>query len=126
MRDRRPRRLPQAVWIVLGTFVLLSANEVFGNPPLMTPSRPSAAVVGTWHSADVVLSVSPDGRLVGTIAGKRLAGARVSGNRSWFGKVMHWRTDCAVNGKLDGELVRAAGSPWTAQGSRPTSSRKTV
>ncbi|HKE26091.1 MAG TPA: hypothetical protein VKB88_27230 [Bryobacteraceae bacterium] len=106
MRNRRPQKLPQALWIVLGVFVLLSANEIFGNPPLMTPSRPSSAVVGSWHSPDVVLAVSPDGRLAGTIAGKRLAGARVSGNRSWFGKVMHWRTDYSINGKLDGEPVR--------------------
>jgi len=105
-RNRRPHPLPQAVWIVLGVFVLLSANEVFGNPPLMTPARPSAAVVGTWHSADVVLSVAADGHLAGTIAGKRLTGARVIGNRSWFGRVMHWRTDYSVKGRLEGEPVR--------------------
>jgi hypothetical protein len=106
LKNRRPHPLPQAAWIMFGIFLLLSANEVFGNPPLMTPSRPSVAVLGTWHSADVVLSVAADGRLTGTVAGKRLNAARLSGNRSWFGKVMHWRTDYSIEGRLDGQPVR--------------------
>jgi hypothetical protein len=109
LRGAAPGRLPWAVWVALAVFLLLCGNEVLGNPPLMTPGRPAAAVVGRWRSAagnpGVVLAVGGDGALAGTIDGKRLSDGRVSGNRSWFGKMMHWRTDYRIRGKLNGDPV---------------------
>jgi len=104
LRGASPGKLPRAIWIAFGAFVLLCANEVFGNPPLMTPRRPAHAMVGTWRSANVVLTVDPDGLLAGTIDGKGLGAARVVGNRSWFGKLMKWRTDYTVRGDVNGFL----------------------
>lgn len=105
-RNRRPYPLPAAIWAGLALFLLLSINEVFGNPPLMTRRIPEPSIVGAWHSTDVALTLSLDGRLSGTVAGKRLSEARLTGNRTWFGKLMHWRTDYMINGRLEGQLVR--------------------
>lgn len=103
-RGRQPSPLPHAIWIALGVFILLCANEIFGNPPLMTPRHPSADIVGSWHSADAALTVAPGGALSGTVEGYTLAGARVIANRTWFGRLMHWRTDYTVHGNVNGFL----------------------
>lgn len=99
LRGASPGRLPVAVWALLGVFVALCANEIFGAPPLMTPSRPIAAMVGTWHSQSVVLTVAADGALSGRIDDSPVESARVLGNRSWFGRLMRWRTDSVVDGE---------------------------
>jgi hypothetical protein len=99
-------KLPGAIWLSLGIFVLLCANEMFGNPPLMTRRLPAANIVGAWHSPGdhpgIVLTVAPDGALSGAIDGRPLTGARIEGNRSWFGALMHWRADYVFRGALAG------------------------
>ncbi|HEV3201749.1 MAG TPA: hypothetical protein VGZ73_27820 [Bryobacteraceae bacterium] len=108
--------------ISLGIFVLLSANEIFGQPPLMTAAGPlPAEMVGTW-SANltrvsrqplpdeilVVLNIGPDGSVSGTVGNARLTSGQLLPNRSWFGRLMNWRAPYEIRGALSQE-VRAYG-----------------
>jgi hypothetical protein len=86
-------------------FVLLSANEMFGMPPLMTPAlHPSPDMVGTWEAKlptmDAVFTINPDASVSGRIGDASLISARIVYNRTWFGRLMHWRTDYLILGKL--------------------------
>jgi hypothetical protein len=102
------------LWACLAVFVLLCANEMFGNPPLMTRSGPPPAwMVGTWSAESptvtgrrlpvaisVELTIAPDGSVAGSIGGADLIGGRLTENRSWFGRLMHWRTEYFIQGSL--------------------------
>jgi hypothetical protein len=102
------------LWVSLGTFILLSANELFGHPPLMTPSgRQAAEMVGTWyatlttvsqqplpHEILAVLTIGPDGSVTGVIGSAEVISGRLERNRSWFGRLMNWRTDYLIRGTL--------------------------
>jgi hypothetical protein len=102
------------LWVSLATFILLSANEIFGNPPLMTRSGQQAAeMVGTWsatlttvsrqplpHEILAVLSIGPDGSVTGVIGNAEVISGRLERNRSWFGRLMNWRTDYVIRGTL--------------------------
>ncbi len=120
----RRRMLYAAVLAVLTVFVLLCANEMFGQPPLMAAAgSPPAGLVGTW-TADlttvsrqplpggipVELTIGADGSVSGTIGGKRLISGRFLQNRSWFGRIMKWRTDYIIRGALAGAIASPAGA----------------
>jgi hypothetical protein len=108
-----PKRALAIAGAAVGVFVLLCANEMFGNPPLMTPAfRASPALAGEWRSPltstlktppanrlDAALIVGADGSLSGAIGGARITG-RIANNRSWFGRLMSWREDYAIRGAL--------------------------
>lgn len=110
----------RAFLILLGAalmaFVLLCANEMFNQPPLMTPAfRPSPEIVGAWRATvagdiGVVFEVSPDGSVSGAVGDVSVVGGKIVLNRSWFGRLMHWRTDYLVRGSLL-RAVEAAGGP---------------
>lgn len=103
LRGAHAGSLPRAVWAALGIFVLLCANEIFGSPPLMTRRPPAPGLVGTWRAPGVVLTIAADGALTGSIDSQPFTAARVEGNRSWFGALMHWRTDYAIRGNFAAE-----------------------
>jgi len=101
-----PAAVPQLIIYLLAplaVFVLLCANEIFGNPPLMTgTAAPPVALTGTWSargSAGLVFAISPDGSVTGSVRDQPLTG-RLTRNRSWFGRLMHWRTDYLIQGAL--------------------------
>jgi hypothetical protein len=114
------------VWAVLAApfaiFLLLCGNEVFGEPPLMAAARMPANIAGTW-SADltmvsrqtlpvaipVVFVIAPDGSVSGTIGSAPVRDGRLVGNRSWFGRMMHWRTDYLIRGSLSGTVESYGG-----------------
>ena len=116
-----PRPALVVVGVAVALFIALCANEMFGNPPLMTPAfRPSADMVGEWratltrvlaepasNSLDVVFVIHPDGSVAGRVGDAALISGRMAYNRSWFGKLMHWRDDYAMRGKLS-HVVRAS------------------
>jgi hypothetical protein len=127
-----PRAALRILGAVVGAFVLLSANEIFGNPPLMTPAlRPSADMVGSWcgegrfpsrPGEQVALLISADGEVSGRVGDTALTGGRIGNNRSWFGNLMNWREPYEIRGKgftagaaIRGREMRAfirfAGSP---------------
>lgn len=131
-----PRTALWTAGAVVGVFILLCANEMFGQPPLMTPElRPPARIVGRWQGEltesgsrfPVTFLISPDGEVSGQIGDTSVNGGRIRNNRSWFGSLMHWREPYEIRGKgftagaaIRGRNMRAfvsfAGSPigWEA------------
>jgi hypothetical protein len=100
-----PRKILIVVGLAVGVFILLCANEAFGMPPLMTPAlHPPPDMVGTWEaklgSMDAVFTINPDASVSGRIGDATVMNGRIVYNRSWFGKLMHWRTDYLIMGKL--------------------------
>jgi len=102
------------MWILLAAFILLCANEIFGQPPLMTRAdAPPAGIVGTWHAnlttvsrqplpdeIPIVFTIGPDGSVSGAVGNAALTSGQFMANRSWFGRVMNWRTDYVIRGTL--------------------------
>lgn len=105
-------RLPAALWVALGIFVLLCGNETFGNPPLMTPGlKPAANLAGSWQAepgkVEVVFLIRPDALVTGNLGADTLTGAHITRNRSWFGQIMHWRTEYLIQGSVSGQRFSA-------------------
>jgi len=107
------------------TFILLCANEMLGNPPLMTAAlHPSSVLVGSWQARaeawpgptpiEVLLTVNADGTVSGRLDGATLIGARITNNRTWFGRALNWRTGYIILGDLSG----TAGPPPLRSGDR--------
>ena len=93
-----PRKILIVVGAAVGVFILLCANEMFGMPPLMTPAfHPPPDMVGTWEAKlptmDAVFTIHPDASVSGRIGDAAVVNARIGYNRSWFGRLMHWRSD---------------------------------
>jgi len=94
-----PRTALGITGALVALFILLCANEIFGQPPLMTPPlRPSPELVGTWQGAlpqppplQVEFRIAGDGEVSGRIGDTPFTGGRIRNNRSWFGNLMHWR-----------------------------------
>ena len=85
-----------------GAFILLSANEIFLNPPLMTPTRLSADLVGSWVG-DVAGGAHVHLQIVGSAGVYVQIGdldfhATISNNRSWFGNLLNWREPYEIGG----------------------------
>jgi hypothetical protein len=119
--DPRPELSLSRFWIAglataLGLFLVLSANEILGDPPLMPPAlRPGPNLVGTWSTPtpDFALTIQPNGVVSGNISGA------IRYNRTWFGKLMHWRTDYIIRGTQ-------ARQPLTVNASELRIGRKTL
>lgn len=111
------------LWVALAGFVVLAANEAFGMPPLMTPAfHPSPDMVGTWHATLTTVSrqhlpgdlaveftIGPDGSVTGSVGGAAVNDGRIVWNRSWFGRLMKWRTEYLIRGTLS-RVVEAHGT----------------
>ncbi|MDX2151965.1 MAG: hypothetical protein SFV54_14595 [Bryobacteraceae bacterium] len=94
------------VGALLLVFVLLCANEMFGQPPLMTAAGSlPPALAGVWQDGSIHLVIADDGTVSGRVDGQALEQGRVERNRSWFGRLMNWRTDYRVIGRLGGRPV---------------------
>ena len=93
-----PRKILIVIGVAVVVFILLCANEMFGMPPLMTPAfHPPPDMVGTWEAnlptMDAVFTINPDASVSGRIGNATVMNGRVAYNRSWFGRLMHWRSD---------------------------------
>lgn len=102
-----PVGIPKLVLLLLaplGIFILLCANEIFGQPPLMTGAgQLPAGMVGTWHqqaAIPIAFTIAPDGSVSGMVGGQGLIAGRLVRNRSWFGWLMHWRTEYLIRGAM--------------------------
>ena len=100
-----PRKILIVVGLAVAVFILLCANEMFGMPPLMTPVlHPSPDMVGTWEAhlptMDALFTINPDASVSGRIGDASLIDGRIVYNRSWFGLLVHWRTDYLILGKV--------------------------
>jgi hypothetical protein len=89
---------------LLAVFLLLCANEMFGQPPLMTPAlRPGTDLLGAWTQTTpvaVALIVHPDATVTGTIDSTDVSTAHIAFGRSWFGKLLHWNADFVIRGRV--------------------------
>jgi hypothetical protein len=109
-----PHGILKIVGGAVAVFVVLSANEIFGMPPLMTPRfNPSSPLVGTWEGSGYKLTIDHDGSVAG------IDGGRVMPNRSWFGELMHWRSEYMLRGNntimpldLVGSELRGGQGVW--------------
>jgi hypothetical protein len=100
--------------VSMGAFLLLCANEIFGQPPLMTRlGHPPVEMLGTWRADLTTVSGQPlpkeiraeftiaaDGSVTGTVDDVVLTTGQFMRNRSWFGRLMNWRTDYLLEGTL--------------------------
>jgi hypothetical protein len=86
-----PRAVAWAIFVPLAIFGLLSANEMLGQPPLMAGSARSIA--GTWVDGETRIVIAPDGAVSGS-----LGAGTVAANRTWFGRLLHWRSDYLIRG----------------------------
>lgn len=120
---RRTRAFLILLGAALMAFVLLCANEMFNQPPLMTPAfRPSPEIVGSWRATvagdvGVVFEINSDGSVSGSVGDASVVGGKIVLNRSWFGRLIHWRTDYLIRGSLSRAveaLGGTAGSRFTA------------
>jgi hypothetical protein len=108
--DLGPWHVSRNILIPLGAalalFLFLCANEIFGQPPLMTPAlRPSGALLGAWTATGpttAVLTIHEDASITGTIGATPLTAARIAYGRSWFGKLMHWNAEYVIRGRWSG------------------------
>jgi len=98
-----PRLVLEIGGALTGVFILLSANEIFLNPPLMTPTlHPPSNLVGFWRGhlpsgITVEVQISENAAVRGQI-GQKLIDARIFNNRSWFGDLMNWREPYMIRG----------------------------
>jgi hypothetical protein len=95
---------------------------MFGQPPLMTPVGPlPAGMVGTWQASLTIVSrqplpdeipvtftIGPDGSVSGSIGSAALTNGQFVRNRSWFGRMLNWRTEYQIRGTLS-QLVESSG-----------------
>lgn len=99
--------------VALAVFLLLCANEIFGQPPLMVPElRPQADLAGTWRATatpQVLLTIHPDGTVSGAIGHRTITQARIRYGRSWFGKLMRFSSEYLIAGTLANEVPLAEG-----------------
>jgi hypothetical protein len=110
-----PWRLPGSVVIslfaALAVFILLCSNEIFGQPPLMTPTlHPHSSLAGNWHglgSVPVDFLIHPDGSVTGAVGNAAITEGRITYGRSWFGKLLHINSWYRVTGKLSNEPFTA-------------------
>lgn len=101
-----PRSVVVSLLAALAGFLLLCANEIFGQPPLMTSSlRPDSSLGGSWHgvgSISVEIFIHSDGSVTGTIGETAITDGRIMHGRSWFGRLMHINSPYTVVGEIAG------------------------
>jgi hypothetical protein len=116
------RPLAQIAGAFVAVFLLLSANEIFGEPPLMASAEMGPAdFAGSWsaHLTSVTrkplpnelvvsLDIRRDGAIKGTVGDAVFTG-HLESNRSWFGRMMHWRTDYLIRGELSNVVTSYGG-----------------
>jgi hypothetical protein len=101
-----PKTVLLAAGSLAGIFVLLCANEMFGQPPLMTARLvPPSDLTGDWFGAvgtegtAVRIFIQPDAAVTGTVGAAEFHG-RIRNDRSWFGNLMNWRNQYWLSGRL--------------------------
>lgn len=111
-------RLPRGVLIsllaALAVFLLLCANEIFGQPPLMTPTlHPDRQLLGDWYNAPSSVSatnslavevvIHSDGSLTGAVGDAAVTAGRITYGRTWFGRLLNINAPYRITGTLSGE-----------------------
>jgi len=112
---RLPRLVAVSLLVALVVFVLLSANEIFGQPPLMTPAlRPDNGLAGGWHgegSASVEFLIHSDGSVTGSVGQAAISEGHIIYGRSWFGRLLHINSPYLITGRIAGDRFTAPIQP---------------
>lgn len=110
-RWRLPRPVVVFAGTALGVFILLCVNELFGQPPLMTPRlSPGRELAGEWISngpPQVEIIVHSDGTVTGDVGHTAISGGKIVYGRSWFGRMMQMNSPYRVLGKVAGKQFSA-------------------
>jgi hypothetical protein len=120
----------------LVVFLLLCANEMFGQPPLMTPTlHPDSGLLGAWYgrgtyvpadnSIAVEFIIHPDGTVTGTVGDATVTAGRITYGRSWFGRLLHINSPYRMTGRLS-SVVRVSQEVWGDRFSLPLGIRGEV
>ena len=103
---RLPRSAAVSLLAALAVFLLLCANEMFGQPPLMTPTlHPGDGLAGNWHGAgsiSVEFLIHWDGSVTGSVGEAAITAGHITYGRSWFGRLLHMNSPYRVTGRLSG------------------------
>ena len=120
--------VPISLGAALAVFLLLCANELFGQPPLMTPTlHPDSGLLGAWYgtpagssnsSISVEFIIHADGSVTGTVGDATLTAGRVTYGQSWFGRLLHMNSPYRMAGQLS-SVVRVSGQVWGDRFSAP-------
>ena len=70
--------------------LVLTAPVVLIHPPAFTPKLPEP----------VTLRVERDGAVFGVFGKEQVYEAKITANRTWVGRVLHWRTDYIITGQV--------------------------
>jgi hypothetical protein len=112
---RLPRFVAVSLLVALVVFVLLSANEIFGQPPLMTPAlHPDNGLVGGWHGAgsiSVEFLIHSDSSVTGSVGETAITEGHIIYGRSWFGWLLHINSPYLITGRLAGDRFTAPIQP---------------
>ena len=120
-----PRSAVISLVAALVVFLLLCANEMFGQPPLMTPTlHPDGVLLGAWHGVparvpaelaanpiSVEFTIQPDGSVTGAVGEATLTAGRITYGRSWFGELLHINSPYIITGQLS-SVVRVSEQVW--------------
>jgi hypothetical protein len=138
-----PWRLPHTVVFslvaALAFFLLLCANEMFGQPPLMTPTlHPDSGLLGAWYgiptrilaepvenSISVEFIIHADGSVTGTVGDATVTAGRITCGRSWFGRLLNMNSPYRITGKLS-RVVRVSKEVWGDRFTMPLGARGEV
>lgn len=112
---RLPRFVAVSLLAALAVFILLCANEIFGQPPLMTPAlHPENGLVGGWRGAgsiSVEFLIHSDSSVTGTVGGAAITAGHIIYGRSWFGRLLHINSPYLVTGRISGDRFTAPFQP---------------
>jgi hypothetical protein len=88
--------------------------------PAAADSQQTAAIAGSWsgeaqifvnwtaqRTLAVRVSIAPDGRVSGTVGDAVLRNGNLHRNRGALGRALHVKTDWAVTGDLEGDMIKA-------------------
>ncbi len=95
-------KLSPAIYAAFACLLLIAGNEMFGHPPLLSHfSSPTAKLSGIWSSPGMQIQIAPDAKVSGHIDGLAIAEAKIYPNRTPFGRLIRWRSDYIIRGKLN-------------------------
>lgn len=81
--------------------LVLIAPVVLIHPPAFTPKLPEPSpLAGLWSGSGVTLRVERDGAVFGVFGKEQVYKAKITANRTWVGRVLHWRTDYIITGQV--------------------------
>lgn len=100
-RHSVPARVSPALYATFAGLLLIAGNEMFGQPPLFANlTNRTSKIAGTWTTPGMQVQIAHDAKVNGHIDGLSITEAKIYPNRTAFGRLIHWRSDYIIRGKL--------------------------